>query len=163
MGNVVTERNRVWQKIEFNAVQTKNGGAFLTVLTLVCKPLAQGRYRVAWNCEARLQAGVGTLPKIRVVEAPASTGPEVGEYTFHGADDNWDGRAGWDFRQYDEAATPSFLIQVRRVAGSGTDTVEVRRLKLSIEIMNDDRAEAEGNGGRGRGLSGSSTGGSSGR
>lgn len=162
MGNVVTERNRVWQKIEFNAVQTKGPGAFLTVLTLDCKPLAMGKYRVMWNCEARLEDGATTsIPKIRVVEAPANTGDEVGEYTFHGADDNWDGRSGWDFRQYDEAATPSFLIQVRRVAAVGTDTVEVRRLKLSIELMNDDRAEAEGNGGRGRGrgLEGSNTGG----
>jgi hypothetical protein len=117
-----------------------------------------------WNCEARLEDGASvSIPKIRIVEAPAATGPELGEFTFHGATDNWDGRSGWDFRQYDESAAPSFLIQVRRVAAVGTDTVEVRRLKLSIELMNDDRAEAEGNGGRGRGLAGSSTGGSSGR
>jgi len=160
MGSVVTERNRVWQKIEFNAVQTKAGGAFLTVLTLACKPLAMGKYRVAWNCEARLEDGASvSIPKIRVVEAPAATGPEVGEFTFHGATDNWDGRSGWDFRQYDESATPSFLIQIRRIAGIGTDTVEVRRLKLSIELMNDDRAEAQGDGGRGRGLARSNTGG----
>lgn len=162
MGSVVTERNRVWQKIEANAVQTKAGGAFLTVLTLDCKALAQGRYRVAWNCEARLEDGaVTSIPKIRVVEAPAATGPELGEFTFHDSDDNWDGRSGWDFRQYAESDTPSFLIQVRRIAGIGTDTVEVRRLKLSIELMNDDRAEAQGNGGlgRGRGLEGSQTGG----
>jgi len=148
MGNVVTERNRVWQKIEDNAVQTKAAGAYLTVLTLACKPLAQGRYRVAWNCEARLQAGNTSIPKIRVEDVDAIQ--EIGEYTFHGSDDNWDGRAGWDFRQYDEGATPSFIIQVRRVAAVGTDTVEVRRLKLSIELMNDDNAEAEGNGGQGR-------------
>jgi len=163
MGNVVTERNRVWQKIENNAVQTKGAGAFLTVLTLACKPLAMGRYRVQWNMEARLQAGNTSIPKMRVVDGPAQTGQEIGEFTFHGADDNWDGSSGWDFRQYDEAATPTFIIQVRRVAGQGTDTVEVRRLKMSIELMNDDRAEAEGDGGRGRGLTGSSTGGSSGR
>ena len=148
MGNVVTERNRVWQKTENNAVQTKGAGAFLTVLTLACKPLAEGRYRVMWNMEARLQAGAGTLPKMRIEDVDASQ--EIGESTFHGATDNWDSRSGWDFRQYDEGATPSFIIQVRRVVGTGTETVEVRRLKLSIELMNDDNAEAEGNGGQGR-------------
>jgi len=146
MGNIVTERNRVWQKTEHNAVQTKGAGAFSTVLTLVCKPLAQGRYRIAWNMEARLQSGVDTLPKLRVEDVDAAQ--ELAESTFHGATDNWDSRSGWDFRQYAEGATPTFIIQVRRVAGTGTNTVEVRRLKLSIEIMNDDRAEAEGNGGR---------------
>jgi len=160
MGTTVTERNRVWQKNENNAVQTKGAGAFLTVLRLDCKPLARGRYRVAWNCEARLQAGNTSIPKIRIQEV---SGPEIGEFTFHGSDDNWDGRAGWDFRQYAESETPSFIMQVRRVAAVGTDTVEVRRLKLSLELMNDDNAEEMGDGGRGGGLGGSNTGGSSGR
>ena len=103
MGEVVAERNRVWQKTENNAVQTKGAGAFLTVLTLACKPLAEGRYRVMWNMEARLEDGASvSIPKMRVVEAPAATGPELGESTFHGATDNWDSRSGWDFRQYDE-------------------------------------------------------------
>lgn len=150
MGTTVTERNRVWQKRENNAVQTKAGGGFVTVLRLDCKPLAKGRYRVAWNCEARLQAGSTSIPRIRVKQAPAASGPELGEETFKTADQNWDGRAGWDFRQYAESATPSFIIQVRRVQAVGSDIVEVRRLKLSIELMNDDRAEAEGDGGRGR-------------
>ena len=147
MGTVIEERNRVWQKAESNAIQTKGGGGFTTVLQLDTKSLARGRYRVSWNCEARLQAGSTSVPTIRVREVG---GAELGRMTFKSADQNWDGRAGWDFRRYGESATPSFELQVRRVQGTGNNIVEVRRLKLSIEIMNDENAEEMGDGGMGR-------------
>jgi len=132
MGEIVKERNRTWQKAEANAVQTKNGGPFTTFLELNARPLGRGRYRIAWNSEARLAAGAVSIPKMRVV----LNGDIIGIGCFQPASDEWDSRAGWDFARFAAAAEPVIEIQFRREGGG--NTVQMRRLKLSIELMDEE-------------------------
>lgn len=129
MGTKVTERVRLWQKRENNAIQTKTGAGFDEVLRLDAKPVATGKYRIQWNAEARLQAGSTSKPKIRVV----LDGTQVGLKSWKMPDQDWEGWSGWDFKAYTEGDTPSLVMEVQR--DGGTDTVEVRRLKMSIELM----------------------------
>ncbi len=132
MGDVVPERNRKWQKAEANAPQTKSGGGFDTFLELACRPLGRGRYRIQWNAEARLLSGNVSIPKIRV----RLDGTQIGINVWKLPDQEWQGWSGWDFTFFPEAAEPIIDIQVRRMGG--TNAVEMRRLKLSIELMDEE-------------------------
>lgn len=129
MGTVVKGKHRLWQKKENNAIQTKTGAGFDEILRLDAKPVAPGKYRIQWNAEARLQAGSTSKPKIRVV----LDGGQVGIKSFKVPDQDWEGWSGWDFKAFIEGDTPSIVMEVQR--DGGTDTVEVRRLKVSIELM----------------------------
>jgi len=129
MGTVVGTKYRLWQKAEDNSIQTKGVGPFTQVLRLHAKPLAEGRYRIQWSWEARLQSGSTSLPTLQCTV----DGTPIGNKTFKSPDQNWDGGSGWDFSLFNEGDTPDIKILVRRIGG--TDTVEVRRLKLSIERM----------------------------
>ncbi len=131
MGEVVKEQNRKWQKAEANAIQTKSGGGFTTFLTLNCRPLARGRYRIQWNAEARLLSGNVSIPKIR---ARLDT-VQIGINVWKLPDQEWQGWSGWDFTFFPAGAEPVIDLQTRRMGG--TNTVEMRRLKLSIELMDE--------------------------
>jgi len=132
MGNIVAERNRKWQKKENNAIQTKTGGGFEAFLTLNCKPLARGKYRIQWNAEARLLSGTTSIPKIRCRLDTVQIGINV----WKNPDDEWQGWSGWDFAFFAEGATPVIDLETRRMGG--TDIVEMRRLKVSIELMDEE-------------------------
>lgn len=129
MATKVPERYKKWQKKEDNLTQTKGAGGFSVVLTLNAKPLKAGRYRIQWNAEVRLQAGNTSLPKMRVMHGANRKGLK----TFKSPDQEWDHWSGWDFDQYTDGETPTLTLEVKREGGS--DTVEVRKLKLSIELM----------------------------
>jgi len=129
MGTVVSEKIKKWQKAENNAIQTKGAGAFSEYLRLDCKPLAAGKYRIQWNTEARLQAGTTSLPKVRC----NLDGVQIGVNVWKSPDTEWAGWSGWDFTQFSAGDTPAITLEVKRVGG--TDTVEVKRLKVSIELM----------------------------
>ena len=120
-----------WQKVEHNAIQTKSGGPFEEFLSLTCRPLAPGRYRIQWQGEAARNAGTTSLPKLRC----NVDGVQVGIMTFGGAvDQEYQSWSGWDFQQFNEGDTPVINIEGRRYGG-GSDTINFRRLKISIELM----------------------------
>lgn len=129
MGGVVKEQNRTWQKAEANAIQTKSGGGFDTFLELNARPLARGRYRIQWNAEARLLSGSVSIPKIRC----RLDGNQIGINVWKLPDQEWQGWSGWDIEFFAAGAEPVIDLQVRRMGG--TNVVEMRRLKLSIELM----------------------------
>ena len=121
-----------WQKKENNAVQTKGSGAFEEKLRLDTLPVTTGRYRIKWNAEMRLQAGNTSLPKIRIqLDAVV-----IAVKTFKSPDQEWDSYSGWDIMFFNEGDTPSITIEIKRVGG--TDIIELRRAKVSIELMGSD-------------------------
>jgi len=129
MATKISELYRKWQKKENNAIQTKTGAGFDEILKLNTRPIVAGKYRIQWNAEARLQSGNTSVPKIRVTVG----GVQRGLNSFKSPDQDWSGWSGWDFQSFNEGDTPEILMEVQR--NGGTDTVEVRRLKLSIELM----------------------------
>lgn len=128
MGTVVVDRTRKWQKRENNAVQVKSGAGFDDCLTLNCKPLAKGKYRIAFQGEGRTDSGTRQC-KFRI-----QVDGQTRMLRLLTAETEWDGRAGWDFSAFNEGDTPVIVVQVQRF-GSGGGTVSVQKLKLSIELM----------------------------
>lgn len=129
MGTIVGEITKNWQKVENNAIQEKSGVGFDTKLTLTTIPLVQGRYRIMFNGEARVKAGgLTSQPKFRVKVDGVTKMLRI-----FPADLEWAGAVGWDFMQFAEGDAPVIITEVQRFGG--TETIEVRRLKLSIELM----------------------------
>ena len=127
MGTVVKEKKRGPQRAENNSVQTKGGGGWTTFLTLNAKRVKEGRFLVRWYYQYRLQAGSTSRPKFRTrVDSNA-----VGNHTAFGADQEWQENSGWDIMRFNKGDQPVIDIQCRRVGGS--NTIEMRRLKISLE------------------------------
>ena len=122
--------HKKWQKAEDNSVQEKSGAGFTTMLTLNVKPLAAGKYRFAFSGEARVKAGGGltSQPKFRVKVDGA-----VKAIRTMPADLEWGGTSGWDFQAFNQDDAPVIILEMQRFGG--TETIEVSRLKLSIELM----------------------------
>ena len=57
----------------------------------------------------------------------------LGMTSFKGADDNWVETCGWDFKQLTEGEKPKITIEC--MGQGGSDLIELRRLKLSVELM----------------------------
>ena len=128
---VVSERYKKWQKTEDNSIQEVTGVGFTTCLTLNVKSLAAGKYRIAFNGEGRTKVG-GALT--RQCKFRIKVDEQTRMLRLLTASNEWDGRAGWDFSQFADDATPVIIVEVQRF-GSGSETVEVQKLKLSIELM----------------------------
>ena len=129
-GIIVVGNRRKWQKAEENSVQEKSGAGFDTMLTLNAKPLKGGRYRVMFNGEARVKAGGGltSQPKFRI-KVDGSTKA----LRTLAASNEWDGAAAWDISQFNDGDTPVITVEVQRFGGG--ETIEVQKLKVSIELM----------------------------
>jgi len=130
MATKVSERYKRWQKKESNSVQEKSGAGFDTKLTLNAKPVVGGKYRIMFNGEARVKPGGGltSQPKFRI----KIDGTTTALRTFP-ASTEWAGVCAWDIKQFSEDATPTVIVEVQRFEGS--ETIEVQRLKVSIELM----------------------------
>jgi hypothetical protein len=130
MGILVEEKNKTWQKREENSIQTKGAGTWEEFLQLKAKPVATGKYRIQWYAQVRMPTAGSTQPRLRVRYDDTST---LGAKCFKGADNEWDETSGWDFKTLIEGEKPKITIECKGQGGS--ETIELRRLKLSIELM----------------------------
>jgi len=130
MATQVPELFKKWQKVEDNSLQEKSGEGFTTMLTLTAKPVAAGKYRISFNGEGRTKAGnLNRQCKFRVkVDGVTKMIRTLA------VENEWNGSAGWDFQAFSEGDTPVVIVEVQRF-GSGAGNVEVQKLKLSIERM----------------------------
>ena len=129
MAEVVEEKTKSWQKKEENSVQTKGSGGWEEFLGMKAKPVATGKYRIEWYAQVRRTSG-GTTPCFRVRWDDSNT---IGYHAFPAITNEWQSTSGWDIKTLTEGEKPRLSIEVRGKSGNGN--IEMRRLKLSIEYM----------------------------
>ena len=122
-----------WQMWESTAVQSTESQSFQSAILRTAKPLAEGTYRLQWHFEMRLVAagGVNSKAAARFLYDGSNTGVHLTIET------DWQTVSGWDRKaNVIEGATPTFEIQFRRdPTVGGNDAVEIRRMKMSFENM----------------------------
>lgn len=123
---------------EENAAQTTTLETYQNAATLTpAKGLKNGVYRMAWTCEHRITAS-GALngriqTRFRIDSNTKSNTASVSE--------QWECHSGWDRYFADEGEKPVLTLDYRRdPAVGGDDTVEIRKVRLSMEYLgsNDD-------------------------
>ena len=124
---------RQFRFYEDNAVQSTALEAYQEAILRVATPTGQGAYRVAWYAEVRVVPGAAPSAgqaQLRIDGSAKSN-------TYLPADsEEWTSVSGWDRIFFKEGDTPSLDIRYRRDPGLGGDgTIEIRRLKMSMEYM----------------------------
>jgi len=128
---------RKWKKWESNASQATSGDheAWKNAIVKTAPALAAGGYRVQWNFELRLVAAASSGAPDSLAAARFNYAGGAPEGVYCHAHTKWCGFSGWDFvNNVNEGDTPELKIQFRRNPG-GNDTVQIRRVKMSIEWM----------------------------
>lgn len=122
---------RDFQMWESNGIQSTTLETYQSAFLRTAPAMAGGMYRVQWSWEMRLVAAGGVDSK---AQAKFEFGGIVkGNHVTIETD--WQTISSWDRAQnITEGATPTFEIQYRRKPG-GDDTVEIRRLRMSFELV----------------------------
>jgi hypothetical protein len=126
-----------WQKWESNAIQSTIAEAWQNALQRTSDPVAAGTYKFSWYCELRL-----------VLTGPANSQGNVrfrvdgtARGFSHTLNDGWMACCGWDFAVLAAGAQPVLDIEFERDSTlGGNDSVEVRRLKMAVELMPEQQA-----------------------
>jgi len=128
MATQVPQRHSKFQEWESNAVQTKQGGGFTTAMSRTAKALKAGTYKIGVSMEIRMVTpGANTM-----VKSQFSINSNLkNSFCSQVQGDEWTTVSAWDFQAYGDAATPTFLIEYRRLNAGGD--VEIRKMKISIE------------------------------
>ena len=99
-------------------------------MTRTAPRLAAGKWRAMWFYEWRVVGAGGSKGQTRVRIAGVVKG--VNAVT----DTDWRTAAGWDrLDGVKDGDQPALEIEFRRKPGTGPDTIEIRKLKLSIERL----------------------------
>jgi len=122
----------VWQKWEDGGSQGTTSENWTTAMQRTAMAVSGGTYRISWNYELRIVAtgAVNSKAASRVKVDGSIKG------FFFAADEEWIGYSGWDFKKFTAGETPQILIEFRRdPTVGGNDTIEIKRVKISIELM----------------------------
>lgn len=122
-----------WKRWESNAVQSTTQETFQSALTQVLPSLPLGTFRVSWTQESRI---VATGPvNSRGVARFTVNGSPLGSHVIES--EGWNRSGGWDF--FDNAVVgnkPTVAVEYGRdPALGGNDTIEIRNVKISLEVM----------------------------
>jgi len=121
-----------WQKWEDNTVQSTTLETWQNALQRTAAAAIGGTYKLEWNFELRLASAGPLNSKAGGRFSSDSNFKGI----FHVADEEWVGYSGWDFITLAEGDTPQLKLEFRRDPTiGGNDTAEIRRCKMSIELM----------------------------
>jgi hypothetical protein len=130
--SIATATTNAFQFWESNPGQATLLETWQTALQQTAQPVSGGIYRLSWYFELRIvptgpvnSAAVGRFSVDSVVKGSS-----------HYALTEWHACSGWDRLVLEEGETPVLEIGYRRdpVEG-GNDSVEIRKVKLGIELM----------------------------
>jgi hypothetical protein len=119
---------RFWEE---NPSQSTALEAYQTAISRVSTPTGEGVYLVSWYAEVRVVPGAapsGGQVQFRV------DGNAVGNAYYAG--EEWSAISGWDRNSMQEGETPTLDLRYRRAPALGGDgTIEIRKIKMSMEYM----------------------------
>jgi len=148
MGTIVTEHFLKWQKAEARNAVVITGATFQEVLALQAKDVFGGTYKVHWYMEASRTGGTNFDRSVRV----RLGGVIIGEHNWVQDSSSVFAYAGWDIQEFGNRATPLLDVQVKTVGGTPPRNINVRNVRLSIELMEiDPGPRGLGNGQPGQG------------
>jgi hypothetical protein len=119
---------------EENAIQATTEETFQNAISKTADPMAQGAYRLTWYCEMQVVASaeLNSRSNLRFQVDGTSKGNTTVD------SDEWVACSGWDRYWATEGEQPVLTIDWRRDPGvGGDDTVQIRRLKLGLEQMDE--------------------------
>jgi len=125
-----------WQKWESNTIQSTSTQSFQNVLQRTANAVAAGTYRLSWHWELKLTP-TGPINSRGQARFSVNTGggPSYLGITNTTSDD-WQQSSGWDFITFAEGDVPVLQVEFQvDPAVGGNDTVDIRRVKMSIELM----------------------------
>jgi len=125
-----------WQKWESNTIQSTTAQTFTNALQRTANAVKAGTYRLSWNWELKLTP-VGQVNSRGQARFSVDTG---GGQTFLGISntisEDWVETSGWDFTTFAEGDVPVLQVEYQvDPAVGGNDQVDIRRVKMSIELM----------------------------
>jgi hypothetical protein len=121
-----------YQFWESNGLQATELQSWQVALARTAAPVVGGIYRLSWSCELRI-VPVGPLNSGGVAHF-AVDGTVKSDAYYRGIE--WNVCTGWDRITLEEGDTPLLEIEWRRDPNEGpNDSIEIRKLKLGIELM----------------------------
>lgn len=118
-----------WKKWEDNGTSSTQSGTFQTLLERTSPDLGGGVWRISVICQARIVAATALDSEGTV---RFSVDGQI-KALFPVTTEEWHTFSGWDFSTFNDGDRPVLTIDARRVGGD--DTLEVRRMKFSVEKM----------------------------
>ena len=129
VGTSTTNSFQFW---ESNPAQATSLQAWQVALAHTAAPVAGGVYRLAWSCELRIVPSLG----LNSGSAARFTVDDVVKSNAYYRGVEWNVCSGWDKFVFEEGQTPLLEIEFRRDPGiGGDDSIEIRKLKIGIELM----------------------------
>jgi hypothetical protein len=123
--------SKPYQFFESNAMQDTTEETYQEVMSRVTAALVAGTYVVSWRYEIRLNltGALDSRAQARFLIDGAVKGNSRAQ------DSEWDERSGWDRYVATVGETPDLSLEIRRDPGlGGNDTVEIRKMRLGIEL-----------------------------
>lgn len=123
-----------FQFFESNAAQLISVQAWQDVFVATTQALQKGTYIVTWNAECRVVpvGGLNSACQGRVRFRDSNKG------LFSWQHEAWQTHSGWDRQRFEAGEITDLIIQFRRDPDvGGNDDVEIRRMKLGIELKED--------------------------
>jgi len=123
-----------WKKWEDNSISNTALETWQEKFKRTAPPLPGGMYRVSWNFELKV-IPIGPLNSKASGRLLINGSPKG---IFHSNENEWTGYSGWDFIKFKIGETPELSVEWRRdPTEAGNDSVEIRRVKMSLENMDD--------------------------
>lgn len=119
---------------EANAVQSTTQQSWQDAFSITAQPVQEGTYIITWQCEVRIvpTGPLNSRAALRVQVDGNNKGLGSWEH------DDWTTISGWDRSRFEEGEEPVINIQYRRDPDvGGNDTIEIRRIRLGIELKED--------------------------
>jgi hypothetical protein len=126
-----------WQKWESNAIQSTTQETWQNGLQRTSDPLAAGTYKYSWYFELRITPTGPINSRAQGRFRVDGTARGISHLGGDDADD-WLACAGWDFAVHAAGDQPVLDIEFQRdPVVNGNDQVDIRRLKMAVELMPD--------------------------
>jgi hypothetical protein len=130
--SVGTATRNSFQFWESNPAQATELQTWQVALAQTAAPVSDGVYRLSWSFELRI-VPVQSLNSGAVARFSVDSVVKANSY-YRGTE--WNACSGWDRFVFDEGETPLLDIEFRRDPVEGpNDSIEIRKLKLGIELM----------------------------